>query len=54
MRRKKTKMISNRSGQIALPWPTATQLSLNVLSGKFEPLEIILCHKAERRFRSET
>jgi hypothetical protein len=39
--RKKTRIVSDRSRQIALPWPATTQLSLDILCGKFEPLEMI-------------
>ena len=47
MEDKKTRKVSDRSGQIALPWPTATQLSLDVLGGKFKALEINSCHEIE-------
>ena len=53
MGRKKTTIVSDWSGQIALPWPTATQLSLHVLSGEFKPLEIIYCHEIEGDRQSE-
>jgi hypothetical protein len=44
---RKTKNVSDRGGQIALPWPTTTQLSLYVLSGEFKSLEIISFHEIE-------
>ena len=39
----------DRGGQIALPWSATTKLSLDILCGKFEPLEMIQMDRSVKR-----